>query len=196
VEGGVGAAEAGVGAAEAGVGAAEAGVGAAEVGVGKPEAGEAESRGPAVVVSVLGPRSAGLLRARWGESTASSSSGATASAASRSDSSVPWSALGSRAFASPRGWASTSGRSARRAVAGSAVGGVLACVGVVLGDAEIEHLDEVLIRVPVAKKDVGGLEISVHELHRVGFAQRPADLTRDVERPGHRQRAVVAEHAL
>ena len=51
-----------------------------------------------------------------------------------------------------------------------------------LGDAEVEHLDEVGIAVLLDEHDVLGLEIAVHDVARVRARERRGDLARDVER--------------
>ena len=62
-----------------------------------------------------------------------------------------------------------------------------------LGDAEVEHLDEVVVGAVRLEVDVGRLEIAVDDAERVGLDQRAAHGARDREHALPRQRPAGAE---
>jgi hypothetical protein len=61
-----------------------------------------------------------------------------------------------------------------------------------LGDAEVEHLDEVGVAVALAAEAVLGLHVAVHDILGVGDRQRAADLNEDVLRARPRQRTLAS----
>ncbi len=63
-----------------------------------------------------------------------------------------------------------------------------------LGDAEVEHLDEVGLVAPLLDHDVFRLEIAVDDVVRVRFTQRREHLRHDVAEPLLGERPVVAKH--
>ena len=63
-------------------------------------------------------------------------------------------------------------------------------------EAEVEHLDEVVVLVALHQKDVARLDVAVDDAERVGLAERAADLPRDVDRAlGRRARPFLSSSA-
>src|SRR6185503_6642423 len=58
-----------------------------------------------------------------------------------------------------------------------------------LGDAEVEHLDEVGIAGPIDQHHIFGLEVAVDDAECVSAAERAGNLAVNVQRPRLRERA-------
>ena len=73
---------------------------------------------------------------------------------------------------------------------------VVARALVVLDQAEVQHLDEVVLEAEPAQVDVGGLDVAMDQPGVVRLRERVAGLPQEVHHPAGRQRAVAAHQGL